>query len=87
MHVFLVWKSAECRLYYTTDTFIPGKFQKKYKRTKRALDDARGACEPAEKKLFLRPTGLTHGRGNYNLAEDLLENSKVTKEEYNTFVV
>lgn len=74
---------------YTTRLmiFIPGKVQKKYKNAKRALDATRNSNELAKRDLIPHPTGQTHGRGNFNLAECLFETSDVSKEDYNTFIV
>jgi hypothetical protein len=65
-------------------TIMSGKVQKKYKHAKKALDSSR---EPAKRELIPYPSGQTHGRGDFNLAEFLLEHSNVSKEEYNALVV
>ncbi|KAF9784484.1 hypothetical protein BJ322DRAFT_1021228 [Thelephora terrestris] len=62
------------------------KFQKKYKRAKKALDTGQHSNESAPKELIPYPTGKTHGRGEFNLADDLLYHSEVSKEDYNTFI-
>jgi hypothetical protein len=69
------------------NTLVLEKFQKKYKRAKKALDTGQHSNESATKELIPYPTGKTHGRGEYNLADDLLYYSEVSKEDYNTFIV
>lgn len=63
------------------------KVQKKYKHTKKALNASQRPNESTAKELIPYPTGQTHGRGGYNVADDLFEKSGVTKEGYNTFVI
>ena len=60
-----------------------GKVQKKYKHAKRAIN---ASHEPANRELIPYPSGQTHSRDGFNLAEFVFKASHIGKEDYNTLI-
>ena len=61
--------------------------QKKYKCAKRIIATGQDTNGPALQAKIPYPSSETLGQGDFNLTDFLLEQSEVSKEDYNTFLV